>query len=241
MRIHRITIPALCLILLGSGHLLAQQRRGEQDSGEATLYETRGDIRAFSRRMDNAADDLELADAIVDLGSLYLRVVGDSRFPRSEILQANRGRLAMKLKQAERLVERSRQRAAGKRSEGPKSDSRYVVRSSAAPGDDGLESAVVDRQWQLAAHAVGGTGPAMYYASGWHGTSGHVYRGRHGGMLDDNGDELLDLIRTVIHPDFWNINGGPGRSYYYQPLRIIVLTATMRVHEDVTNLLERLR
>ena len=227
---------AIALIFIGPVQAFSQQRSTSDETEQATLYETLGDIKAFSKRIDNASGDMDRTDAIVDLGSLYLRVVGDSRFSRSKILQGYRGRIGIRLQKARTLIEREQKKAAAS-----KDESRYVTRTEEQSEDDRLESAVVDKQWQLVAHVVGGTAPSMYYGSGLYGTSGHFYRGRVGGLLQDNGDELLNLIRTVLFPDFWQINGGSGRAYYYQPLRIIVIRATMRVHEDLTNLLERLR
>lgn len=230
---------AFCLTMLMFCDLVAaQQKTGKRNAGQATLYETLGDIKAFSKRLDNAEDDVERIDAIVDLGALYLRVVGDPRFFRSEVLQGNRGRIAAKLQKARKLIEKAKRQAAKERGS---SASRYVTEASGDVTLRGLESAVIDKQWLMITHAVGGASPSMYYSSGMHGTSGHFYRGRGGGLPDDNGDELLDLIRTIIHPDFWQINGGSGRAYYYQPLRILVVRATQRVHEDMQSLLERLR
>lgn len=229
---------AVCLTICLCIDGFAQQgsSSSKPDSKQATLFETLGDIKAFSKRMDNADGDMELTDAIVDLTALYLRVVGDSRFGRSEKLQGYRGRIAARLQKAEKIIVRAKQKAA-------KNDikERYVSESDLKASMADVDSAVIDQQWRLVTHAVGGTTPSMYYASGMYGTSGHFYRGRAGGLPGDNGDELLDLIRTVLHPDFWEINGGSGKGYYYQPLRILVVRATMRVHEDIENLLERLR
>lgn len=234
MHLHFLGMPLCGLTLLFCGPLQGQRPASPSEVEQATLFETQADIKAFSKRLENASNDLELADATVDLGALYLRIVSDTRFPVSRVLQSQRGRVATKLQQACKLIKRAGNRDAP-------AASRYVNAAHEESTVGEMEAAIVDRQWQLAAHAVGGTGPMGYYASGMHGTSGYLYRGRGGGIQDDNGDELVDLIRTIIHPDFWQINGGPGRAYYYQPLRIIVVRATMRVHEDITNLLERLR
>ena len=55
--------------------------------------------------------------------------------------------------------------------------------------------------------------------------------GRGGAAVRDSGQELVDLIQTTIAPDSWDVNGGPGSIVYYQPLRVIVVRQTDRVHE----------
>jgi hypothetical protein len=52
-----------------------------------------------------------------------------------------------------------------------------------------------------------------------------------GAAVRDSGQELVDLIQTTIAPDSWDVNGGPGSIVYYQPLRVLVVRQTDRVHE----------
>ncbi|MDG1807237.1 MAG: hypothetical protein P8I27_04995 [Pirellulaceae bacterium] len=222
---------------LGGAELSAQPKSHAEEfkGSQATLFETRSDIQAFSKRMDRAVDRQDLTDAIVDLSLLYLRVLGDERFPRSPTLQANRGRIAAKLRAASKKFQRMEKQA----------DRTTLAHNSkpatGAADEAAFRAAVMDQHFHLAARAIGGTGPTMYFASGMQGTSGHFYHGRAAAGVGDLGPELLNLIQTVIHPDFWNVNGGSGRAHYYQPMRVIVVTATMRVHEDMTSLLQRLR
>jgi len=207
------------------------------------LHETMADIKAFSKRLDRAEDDLASTDAIVDLSYLYLRVVSDPRFYRSQVLQGNRGRIAAKLQKARRAIEKQA-RNVDRKSIAGSPQTRHdsgAIEPMAEQSATIIESAVIDKQWLLLAHAAGGTAPSLYHSSGLHGASGHFYRGRAGGLIGDNGGQLLDLIQTIIHPDFWGLNGGPGRAYYYQPLRILVVRATQRVHDDLHSLLLRLR
>ena len=55
--------------------------------------------------------------------------------------------------------------------------------------------------------------------------------GRPGGRgAEDNGEELVELIRTVIAPETWDVNGGPGTIVYYRPLKVLVVRQTRPVH-----------
>jgi hypothetical protein len=51
-----------------------------------------------------------------------------------------------------------------------------------------------------------------------------------GGAAQRQAAELIDLIRTTIRPDHWDINGGPGSIGYYAPFHALVVTASSEVH-----------
>lgn len=237
-----LIMTTLCVVLFAEwvGHVNGQTNPNGSslDGSAATLYVTKGDIQAFSKRLDNAETTQELLDATTDLSALYLRVVGDPRFARSKVLQANRGRIAAKLQQAAKKIKRL---DVDTNRESTRSTRNRQPESWVEPNPEAFVTRVIDQQLCLSAHAMGATGPAMYFASGMHGTSGYVNQQRMAGNLGDLGPALLQLIQSVIHPDFWNVNGGSGRAHYYQAQRVLVVTATMRVHEDMTSLLNRLR
>lgn len=65
--------------------------------------------------------------------------------------------------------------------------------------------------------------------------------GNSAGPFCDHGPELVRLIESTINPDFWRVNGGNGVIHYYQPLRILVVSGTSQVHDDLTGLLRTLR
>lgn len=233
--------------------------QSKNEKSKVSLKDTKADIKAFSKRMDSAQDDLERTEAIVDLASLYLKIVGDHRFAQSERLQGNRGRIAARLqkynKQIQRelrkselekrkqqqLARRNRNKTKSKRTDSDEAE--RSTDSTVSTEIAKLRSAVVDPHWKLLSQAGGGVGPSMYYGSGLDGTAGHFWRnqGHFAGEPNDNGFELVDLIETILHPDFWQTNGGSGMAYYYRPLRILVVRATTTVHEDLEHFLERLR
>jgi hypothetical protein len=57
----------------------------------------------------------------------------------------------------------------------------------------------------------------------------------------DHGQDLVDLITTVIHPNSWRNNGGNASIHYYQPSRVLVIHASLQGHNETSNLLEKLR
>ena len=80
----------------------------------------------------------------------------------------------------------------------------------------------------------------------WGGMLGQVLGGGGGGRAEqDHGEDLVELIERVIAPDFWDANGGPGRIVYYKNLKVLVISATSEVHEQIGGgrggLLDKLR
>ena len=53
----------------------------------------------------------------------------------------------------------------------------------------------------------------------------------------DYGEELADLIRTVIAPATWDTVGGDGAIQYWQPGHALVIRQTTEVHEQIGQLL----
>ena len=59
--------------------------------------------------------------------------------------------------------------------------------------------------------------------------------------VPDNGQQLVELIQTVIRPETWDINGGPGSIYYWYPGRALVIRQMGEVHDDICGVLNQLR
>ncbi len=57
----------------------------------------------------------------------------------------------------------------------------------------------------------------------------------------DHGEELIELIQSVIRPESWDVNGGLGTIYYWYPGRAMVIRQTDEVHEQIGGLLGQLR
>ena len=56
----------------------------------------------------------------------------------------------------------------------------------------------------------------------------------------DNGWQLIELIQRVVEPDFWQSRGGPGTIQYFALRRVLVVSATTDVHEQIRDLLRML-
>ena len=56
----------------------------------------------------------------------------------------------------------------------------------------------------------------------------------------DYGEDLAELIQQTIVPSSWDVNGGPGSIYYWQPGRALVISASGEVHDQIADVLEQL-
>ncbi len=54
--------------------------------------------------------------------------------------------------------------------------------------------------------------------------------GAAGGPAEKEGAALVELIRTTIAPQTWDVAGGEGTIVYYQPLKVLVIRQTSDVH-----------
>lgn len=65
---------------------------------------------------------------------------------------------------------------------------------------------------------------------------------RAGGRAEeDYGQQLVELIQTVIQPDQWEVNGGRSTIYYYKPRHALIISAPAEVHHAVGGALGGLR
>jgi hypothetical protein len=75
---------------------------------------------------------------------------------------------------------------------------------------------------QSSSHALGG--------------ANRMLQGNAGQGVQDYGPALVNLIKTTISPEFWDISGGPGVIVYYPPLRLLVIRATSEIHYQIGGL-----
>jgi hypothetical protein len=66
---------------------------------------------------------------------------------------------------------------------------------------------------------------------------------RGGGAMGaaDYGQGLVDLIQTVVRPQSWDVQGGPGSIFYWYPGKALVIRQTDEIHEEILGVLEQLR
>ena len=60
-------------------------------------------------------------------------------------------------------------------------------------------------------------------------------------QMPDYGEQLVELIQTVIRPETWDVNGGTGSIYYWYPGRALVIRQMDEVHEEIADVLGQLR
>lgn len=61
-----------------------------------------------------------------------------------------------------------------------------------------------------------------------------------GPLVEDNGEQLVDLIQKTIAPATWDVLGGPGSIYYWRSGHSLIIRQTDEVHGDIVNLIEQL-
>lgn len=62
-----------------------------------------------------------------------------------------------------------------------------------------------------------------------------------GGGVQSNGQDLVELIQTVVRPESWDVNGGEGSIFFYSPLKDLVIRQTGEVHGEISETVEALR
>ena len=60
-------------------------------------------------------------------------------------------------------------------------------------------------------------------------------------MEQRNARRLIDLIQSVVAPDSWEPNGGPGTIRYFDLYQALVVRAPQSVHDELGGALRGLR
>ena len=204
----------------------------------------RKDLKAFLKRSKLKDDPVERVGAIVDLCMLHHEIVNDPRFDENYQLQGFRAVAGERLKRCRKEIEveikRLQRREAGVAKKVKRPSRQSGDRQESSGGDEEyLKDRLIDQhqlnQWMVmdmqAITQISG-GPISLWS--------HI-GGNHGPGVCDYGPDLVRLIETTINSDFWRRNGGTGIIEYYQPLRILVVSASAQVHDQMTDLLETLR
>ena len=169
-----------------------------------------------------ATDQHARAEAIRRMTTLYCELRTDPRLEASDTLKGYKIKLWSRLTRVKGDLKRQVDREAklAKRQD-QDSDARSLQQATAS----------LAGQMSLMNTTMGGPGYVLSQTGGSFG----------GGMVTDNGQELIDLIEHTIRPNYWDTAGGPGSIFYYQPLMALVVRATAEVHGDVSGLVEALR
>jgi hypothetical protein len=178
------------------------------------LREINDDVRDALRRESAAVDSPdEHGLAVLDLVALYDEVKEDDRLESSPSLEMSRRRLRSRLTRAKKSIER----AMGRLEDGKGGGSAGPFRDDGIGGSQDDDAAAGPPEDSSAKRQGGGAWPR------------------------DQGAALVEIIERTVAPQIWDINGGQATIIYYEPLRALVVSAPLDVHERVIGLLDGLR
>lgn len=233
------------LLFLVMTSLLGESSERLQSSkpNERSVTVLRLDAEAFAKKMRDTESFDQLTPIVLDLCWLHQEIVRHSQFEQSPQLQNVRSQIANQLKKFLKdfqlaTTRRARLAKLGKdgadRGNAAKSEPKPSSSPLAGSGDSSSFDEYDLEQWS-ARHA---------YQLGLPFGGGVSYLGHMQGNFAppwDHGEELVRLIETTIDRNFWQRNGGEGRIHYYQPSRVLVVGATLDIHDSISDLLRQLR
>jgi hypothetical protein len=167
--------------------------------------------------------------AILDLCCLHDRVVFHPQFPKYSKLVSLRARIVSELRDVirdlERVQEKSGEALPAAGLAGLNSDGQRI-----SPDAAGMVAAwYARRELRGAGQSLGGPAAWGYQLSGFFAPG------------DDYGFELVNLIVQTINPDRWQTASGDATINYWQPARVLVVSADMDTHDRLEALLIGLR
>ncbi len=221
-----IVFCALAGIFLLITESPAQAVAEHRDVDRRTIGDFRRDLKTFMK-LSKSQDAQTQRNAVFNLCALHHEVVSDSRFHTSQRIQGFRVVAANRLKGF--VKEQSREfKEQNLEADTQSGDTIQAVDEHQAENEAIFQSAL--ESYELLGHLSGGPAQVFDYAGG-----------RMGGAPWDNGQQLVDLIQNTIDPAFWRDNGGSGAIHYYQPSRVLVISASQRIHDLTEDLLWKLR
>lgn len=179
-------------------------------------YELREAVRSALRRWARPTDD-QAPQAAREFLVLYQELQADSQLARSQkdtLRTQVRNRLAQLSEQISYRIAREKRLAKAERPRGV--------------------NAPPDKVAPLAQQMGMGMGGINQGAGGMQGRLRQA-------NVPDAGQELVDLIQRVIASKSWDVNGGPGSIYYWQPGHALIIRQTSEVHDQISDTLEQLR
>ena len=197
---------------------------------ERSVTNIRKDVKSLLiQEAKSAKGSSEHVQIVGRLLALHCEIVTHSTFHEGFVLQQSRGKLQSRLVRVERRIRRDLK----------KQEQEEIAKAKAIEHIPAFNQLAI-----VLAQQIGGPfGPGGPFApqpqAGGAAVGGGLGGG--GGAMPDYGEELADLIRQVINPEFWNETGGPGSVVYFAPRQALVVRATHQVHERVAQLLLDLR
>ena len=206
----------VCLVaLICSGP--ARGETPEERPSERSFHEISREMRSLLRVESLAKMPLERAAVIRDMCRLYRELVRDPRFGASTTLAKYRAKLWARLQKIEKQLRRdlARQKPVKEPSDLSLNDSGLSVSDITT---DSLEN-----QMGLIGVTLGGVAELLMRNAGAAG----------GAAVHVQAENLIDLIQRTIHPDHWDVHGGPGTIVYFAPLQALVVRASSEVHRNL--------
>lgn len=259
-----ICVVAVLGLCLSAAALAGDQiSQPEQSDQQRPIGDLRKDVKAFVKRSKSKEDPVASVGAIIDLCHLHTEIVSDPRFETNDQLKSFRAIAATRLKKYVKEIELEIKRR-NRRSASESRQSQKLVRDSAQdpPGNAtptasqnkeadptwnrGDDEALFNKEQPGIDHGSVLTDAMerdIYAMSKFTGGPVQVWSHVGGNFAPpwDHGPELVALIERTIDPQSWKTNGGDGVIHYYRPLRILVVTASSSVQDDLTNMLRNLR
>lgn len=183
-------------------------------------HEIGRDVRAAMKREATAESDDARARAIHAMTRLYLEVKRDPRLPLAPTIKRYKDTLWSRLTKIKTDLQRQIDREAEARQRATPEELAELLAAQQARQTANRATESLANQFALVSSSLGG--PARVFAA--------TGTGFGGGMVRDHGEELVELIERTISPEFWDTVGGPGSIFYYAPLRVLVVSATLEVH-----------
>lgn len=168
--------------------------------------------------------------ATAALCDMYVVLRRDQRYPTSTTLQGEAAKIRRRLLRVAKRRENELVR-------------RGVERPStlASDVDAAIDAAIKRAEGDASERKTSASGVSSADASSAPvGRSRSPQVGAAGGALDE-GWRLVELIERVVAPDFWQSRGGPGAVHYFAMRKVLVVSATSDVHEQIKDLLRALR
>jgi hypothetical protein len=200
-------------------------------SQEPSIRNLRLDTEAVFDHL-RAASGAARKAAILDLCCLHDRIVFHPQFPRYSKLVSLRAQTVSELREVVRELERDHSAAAGILASGTASDTDRGAAGEArlSPGE-----AQVIADWharrglRTSAQSTGGPAGWGYQVNGFFAPG------------DEQAAELINLIIQTINPDRWRTANGDATIAWWQPARVLVVSADMDTHDRLEALLIGLR
>lgn len=198
--------------------------------------------KVFLKHSRSKDSKVQLA-AIYNLCHLHWIVVSDPRLKTYDKMQSIRSSIAMRLNEWSRKQQRTQ--TSFQDGDFRLADDGVLERGVQRKTVDetGLEVASRMAGDELEAAMADSLSLASLFAGDVSGGPSQLFRyhgGRHGPPWD-HAPELMELIKATIDPKAWAESGGTATMKYYQPALALVVRAPQKTHDELSELLMKLR